>query len=184
MGYYEDLIKTKQNAKEEKDNTLKEYLTVPFYTYNGRKINRSKDLIDFIYETERLIKESQKRTDLKPQAIKDVVKKMEKNLQEARKHIKEYGEEYYLGVKTNSDEEKGYYAKLAEEKAAKKNAEEKRTFKVMGEEFDISTIGGVKKAADAIERHFKRKRDELGLPSAEEWKAKIGHELLLASRQR
>lgn len=86
--------------------------------------------------------------------------------------------------KKNYKEEKSYYAKLAEEKAAKKNAEEKRIFKVMGEEFDISTVGGMKKAAEAIEYHFKRKRDELGLPNAEQWKAKIGHELLLKARER
>lgn len=42
----------------------------------------------------------------------------------------------------------------------------------------------MKKAAEAIEYHFKRKRDELGLPTAEQWKAKIGHELLLKARER
>ena len=84
----------------------------------------------------------------------------------------------------HNSKEESYYAKLSEEKASKKNAEEKRIFKVMGEEFDISTVGGMKKAAESIEYHFKRKRDELGLPTAEQWKAKIGHELLLKARER
>ena len=75
-----------------------------------------------------------------------------------------------------------YYARLIEEK---RNAQkEPKIFKVFGEPFDVSTVKGIKQAAEAIEYHFKRKRDELGLSTAEEWKAKMGHELLLKSRER
>ena len=75
-----------------------------------------------------------------------------------------------------------YYARLIEEK---RNAQkEPKIFKVFGEPFDVSTIGGMKKAAEAIEYHYERKKKLLGFAKAEEWKAKMGHELLLKSRER
>lgn len=75
-----------------------------------------------------------------------------------------------------------YYAKIIQEK---RNAQkEPKIFRVFGEPFDISTVGGMKQAADAIEYHYKRKKKELGFDKAEEWKAKIGHELMVESRKR
>jgi len=205
MGYYADLIKQKQNAKEEKDNDMDQFVK----GLRKKELERAGfDKKSISYLTKKNGEEKDNGL-VKSEVYKgytiDVSSMVEKGkvvgyeVHIADKNYKQVGWELWFKTqeeaikwgkskidsgKFNSTEEKGYYAKLAEEKAAKKNAEEKKTFKVMGEEFDISTIGGVKKAADAIERHFKRKRDELGLPSAEEWKSKIGHELLLASRNR
>lgn len=120
---------------------------------------------------------------------KELIREFDEKKERAVQKLRQDALDMYRKLKDKestlkNSKEESYYAKLSEEKASKKNAEEKRIFKVMGEEFDISTVGGMKKAAEAIEYHFRRKRDELGLPTAEQWKAKIGHELLLKARER
>lgn len=119
MGYYADLIK----QKEEKDNSL-------IGLFEELRPKDEKTVKEYIRQVKNFIRQCEAKSERSDYA-KDY-RDLNKRAAESYKKDVEKAERW-LSEHRNSDEEEGYYAKLVEEKASKKNAEEKRIFKVMGE---------------------------------------------------
>lgn len=113
MGYYADLIKAKQNAKEEKENDNFHYLGKTFSVTSGNfqqvRQQVQKEYWDKVKELEVKLRSAEGSEK----------QRVEKELREIREGYKETMEEFDRF--DNSKEEKGYYAKLAEEKASRKH---------------------------------------------------------------
>ena len=112
MGYYADLIKSKQNAKEEKENENFHYLGKTFSVTSGNfhqvRQQVQKAYWDKVKELEVKLRSAQGAEE----------QRIEKELREIREGYKETMEEF---DRFNNSKEEGYYAKLAEEKASRKN---------------------------------------------------------------
>lgn len=114
MGYYADLIKAKQNAKEEKENENFHYLGKTFSVTSG-------NYKDVRRQIEQTYKDAVSKLERKISSATGSEKaKLEANLREIKSGYKETLEEFDWGF--GNEKEEGCYAKLAEEKAAKKNS--------------------------------------------------------------
>lgn len=126
MGYYADLIKEKRNAKEEKDNADSVSLRVFGKNYTVKSPNDIYGIrTEITSERAKRIKagEDEKKVNKEFDEGNDKLKKIYE-LFPRDYEDKEKKEKNLAKLKSilNEKEEKGYYAKLAEEKAAKKNS--------------------------------------------------------------
>lgn len=113
MGYYADLIKAKQNAKEEKENENFHYLGKTFSVTSG-------NFQQVRQQVQKAYWDKVKELEVKLRSAEGSEKQsIEKELREIREGYKETLEEF---DRFNNDKEESHYAKLAEEKAAKKNS--------------------------------------------------------------
>ncbi len=113
MGYYADLIKEKQNAKEEKENENFHYLGKTFSVTSG-------NFQQVRQQVQKAYWDKVKELEVKLRSAEGSEKQsIEKELREIREGYKETLEEF---DRFNNEKEEGYYAKLAEEKKAKRNA--------------------------------------------------------------
>lgn len=171
MGYYADLIKEKQNAKEEKENAYAKlvkklsdfdiyedaegyfmrvkdgkvikggYLSIRDAETDGHraksaskdnekeeKDNEDPQIATLRRKALQKIKEAQKKADWYGDTVmqkfeKDLTYAEEEDVPELAGALDRYLPKFEAKVKSfgNSDEEEGYYAKLAKEKASRKN---------------------------------------------------------------
>ena len=111
MGYYADLIKAKHNAKEEKDNSL-------IGLFDDLRPKDEKTVKEYIRQVKNFIRQCEAKSERSDYA-KDY-RDLNKRAAESYKKDVETAERW-LSEHRNSDEEKGYYAKLAEEKSSRKH---------------------------------------------------------------
>lgn len=117
MNYYEKIIQEKQNnSKEEKDNASEEYIRKMYAEIQELKRKGVKD-IDKYYAAINQYKEAEEQMKRYKETGKSYYKTAADNLKrEADQWMRE------IKASMHNEKEEGYYAKLAEEKKAKRNA--------------------------------------------------------------
>lgn len=166
MNYYAKLAEERKNSEQR--------LKVPFHTYTGKQLWYESAIKEFIRETEKVIEDFKTKKEFGLQES-TTIKRAEKNLQDAKKHL-----EYYS--KQNSKGEKGYYAELIQ----KKNELPKVSMFILGtKSYNVASGSEYRLAAKTLIEEYNRKmkeaKSEEEKKKIEDWHQKKAKELLKAS---